>query len=367
MELTAATSNTMPHTYTKQELEERYKKLPEPLKDAMFSPDVAEKMFEIGKKNGLTIEKTGFMAEETGFIILGLTMPREFMKILSDRLEVDKDAAARIASDINHVILFPLREALKNAHNMEVGEAELQKEEIVIKKPAPAPMPEAKPTPSVPPPTPVPTNPQPRPQPIPKPSPTIPQLAMPAHAGPAGQTASQTKKIIDLRSLLSTPELPAAKLAPAVSVSTPAPQQTPRPAPVATPASIPPKIQQAAPIVQGPLSPMPEKPISLTPEKSVIPVPAPQPAIPKPAAPPAVQVPVPEKSFVPPPPIVIPPNPKPTPGPFQGMSQNPKNPPIDLRPAPVAVPEPAPAPVISPAPPAQKTYEGYDPYREPIE
>lgn len=344
----------MPHTYTKQELEERYKKLPEPLKDAMFSPDVAEKMFEIGKKNGLTIEKTGFMAEETGFIILGLTVPREFVGILSDRLEIDKDAAARIASDINHVILFPLREALKNAHNMEVGEAELQKEEIVIKKP----------TPPAPAPVVIPANPQPRTQPVPKSSPAIPPPARagqpPSRAGgmQAGQPAPQTKNIVDLRSLLSTPELPAAKPSPDVSASTPVPAQTPRPAPAPAPAIVPQKIQQAAPI--------PEKLASLPPEKATAPTPAPQPIIPKPPAPPAAQTPVPERPLVPPPPIVIPPNPKPESQPLQNMPQNPKNPPIDLRPA----PQPAPAPVIPPAPVQSsptKTYEGYDPYREPIE
>lgn len=121
--------------YTQKELEERYQKLPEVLKDALFSVEVANKIFETGKKYGLTIEKTGFLGEETGYVILGLTRPREFVQILSDRLEADEDEAREIASDINHQIFFPIREQLKSAHQLEISEEEIQKAEAVIKKP----------------------------------------------------------------------------------------------------------------------------------------------------------------------------------------------------------------------------------------
>ena len=120
----------MARTYTKRELEAQYEKLPDVLKEALFSVETADKVHEIGKKSGLTIEKMGFMAEEIGRVILGLTRPSEFLSALADRLEVDNDSARKIALDVNHQIFFPLREALKQTHQVEVGEATLQKEPI---------------------------------------------------------------------------------------------------------------------------------------------------------------------------------------------------------------------------------------------
>lgn len=122
--------------YTQQQLEERYQKLPDILKDAMFSADIAAKIFTIGKKHGLTIDKIGLMAEETGYIILGLTRPAEFIQILNESLAVEESKARAIAIDISHQVLFPLREALKTTHQVEVSEEAMQKNFIILKKPA---------------------------------------------------------------------------------------------------------------------------------------------------------------------------------------------------------------------------------------
>lgn len=129
----------MPRAYTKQQLQEQYEKLPAVLKDALYSVETADKVHEIGKKSGLTIEKMGFMAEEIGRVILGLTRPGEFIALLAERLETDKDTARKIALDINHQIFFLLREALKQAHQIEMGEAALQPRAPLPQRTAPAP------------------------------------------------------------------------------------------------------------------------------------------------------------------------------------------------------------------------------------
>ncbi|MEK7541793.1 MAG: hypothetical protein AAB533_03025 [Patescibacteria group bacterium] len=126
----------MPRAYTKQQLQERYEKLPDALKDAMFSTDVADKIFETGKKNGLTIEKIGFLAEETGRVILGLTRPNEFVAVLTGRLSTPADAAQKIASDINHQIFFPLREILKSTHQVDIGDAARPAADIDLRRAA---------------------------------------------------------------------------------------------------------------------------------------------------------------------------------------------------------------------------------------
>ena len=101
----------------------------------MFSTDVADKIFETGKKNGLTVERIGFLAEETGRVILGLTRPNEFVGLLAERLGTTTDAAQKIASDINHGIFFPLREVLKSTHQVDVGESAIQKPPAVDLRP----------------------------------------------------------------------------------------------------------------------------------------------------------------------------------------------------------------------------------------
>lgn len=123
--------------YTQAELETRYNKLPDILQDAMFNYDIASKIFETGKQFGLTVEKIGFLAEETGLVVLGLTRPDEFTQHLAERLEVDTEKARSIASAVNHRVFFPLREALKTTHQVEVNEEAIQKNFVILKKPAP--------------------------------------------------------------------------------------------------------------------------------------------------------------------------------------------------------------------------------------
>ena len=75
-----------------------YEELLAVLKEALFSVEVADKIGEIGKKFGLTIEQTGIMAEETGYVMLGLTRPNEFVGNLARELGVDTDRAQDIAN-----------------------------------------------------------------------------------------------------------------------------------------------------------------------------------------------------------------------------------------------------------------------------
>lgn len=106
-------------SYTPDQIEERYQKLPDALKQALFAPDVAEKIFNIGKKHGLTIEKIGLSADEAGAVILGFTKPNNFIGYLAEALEIGTGKAGEIAADINHEILFPLREELKKTHGID--------------------------------------------------------------------------------------------------------------------------------------------------------------------------------------------------------------------------------------------------------
>ncbi len=119
--------------YGKETLKTQYQKLPQALKEAIVSVEVADKMFELGKKYGLTIEKTGFLAEETGYVMLGLLKPSEFVGEIAKRLEIDGDKAKKIAAEVNHQIFFPIREMLKSAHQVEITYEKLEKQESGIR------------------------------------------------------------------------------------------------------------------------------------------------------------------------------------------------------------------------------------------
>lgn len=106
--------------FSQQLTEEQYRKLPDELKAAISSTDIAEKMFEIGRKFALSIEKNGFLAEETAFVVLGLIKPGGFPAVIKARLEVSEEEAQEIAKEVSNQIFFPIREALKKTHQVEI-------------------------------------------------------------------------------------------------------------------------------------------------------------------------------------------------------------------------------------------------------
>ncbi len=99
--------------YSKEELNEAYEKLPPELKEAMLSVDTVEAINSIGKKYRLHVDQIGDVGSETGYVLLGLTHPTDFVGSLTKRLGIDRILASQIASDINDQIFLQVREQLK--------------------------------------------------------------------------------------------------------------------------------------------------------------------------------------------------------------------------------------------------------------
>lgn len=108
--------------YDNEQTLEAFKKLPEDVKEAMFSVDTVEVTKKIGAKHKLMIDKIGELADETGLVMLGFTHPSQFISNLADRLEVDKTIAKEIGEEINSKVFYPIREKLKKIHGMEPPE-----------------------------------------------------------------------------------------------------------------------------------------------------------------------------------------------------------------------------------------------------
>ena len=136
-------------TYTQEELLDRYEKLPQALKDAIFAETNADKMYALGQKNGLTIDQIGEIASETGYVMLGVTHPGDFVRNLKQKLNIDQEKAREIAEDINREIFRPIREHLKDLHkitDLEMGEVPVP-ESATRYGAGPIPKPEIEPPP----------------------------------------------------------------------------------------------------------------------------------------------------------------------------------------------------------------------------
>ncbi len=117
---------------TEEQIIEKYEKLPEDLKKAIFSVEMTEAVKRIGGEYQLHIDKIGALGNETGMVMLGVTHPRDFIPNLSQRLGVDKETARKIAEEVNAQIFVKIRESLKKIHGVG-GEvpAGVRKEEII--------------------------------------------------------------------------------------------------------------------------------------------------------------------------------------------------------------------------------------------
>jgi len=102
-----------------EQIKKRLQKLPEDLKDAIFSEENTTVLLAIGKKYNLPIDKIGELSTATNYIILGAIKPGEYIAELAKRLEVDKEVARKIAHDVNEKIFSKIRESLKKIHKID--------------------------------------------------------------------------------------------------------------------------------------------------------------------------------------------------------------------------------------------------------
>lgn len=103
--------------FTHDEIRERFDKLPEPLRNAMFADINTNLMLELGKKHGLLIDQVGQLADETAYIILGLVHPKDFVARLSERIRIPHEKAIALATDVNAKVFDPIRAHLMRAHD----------------------------------------------------------------------------------------------------------------------------------------------------------------------------------------------------------------------------------------------------------
>lgn len=106
--------------YTKEQLWKVYEKLPEDLKEAIFSAETADNIYDICTRNGIEDDKISEIAKLTGRVLMGILPPEDFQETLEKELKLKKDIAKKIAHEINRFIFFPVKESLAALYIMEV-------------------------------------------------------------------------------------------------------------------------------------------------------------------------------------------------------------------------------------------------------
>ena len=114
--------------YTKEQVEQRFENLPDELKEALASVETADELENIGKKHSLMLDQVSELADETGLVMLGFTKSDQFVRNVSQRLNINEAKAVDIARDVNSTILDKIRDGLRQIQEQAQSEEEIAPE-----------------------------------------------------------------------------------------------------------------------------------------------------------------------------------------------------------------------------------------------
>jgi len=102
--------------FSQEEAKKRLEALPPSVRTLIYSKEMTGIIETIGKKYNLFIDKIGTLESETSFLMLGFTEPKDFARILSERIPIDPPTAVNLAQDVNDQLLVRVRSALKEMY-----------------------------------------------------------------------------------------------------------------------------------------------------------------------------------------------------------------------------------------------------------
>jgi hypothetical protein len=125
----------MEQEYSKEFFWKTYEKLPEDLKEAVFSEKNNQTLEKICAGMGLDEEQTSVVAKYTGRVLMGLLPFKEFPITLELELNVDEQTANKLAREINLAIFKDVRVSLDKIHEEKEGhvsnDANIKKDDII--------------------------------------------------------------------------------------------------------------------------------------------------------------------------------------------------------------------------------------------
>lgn len=110
-------------------LKEYLAKIPQDIKDIMYSLDYQKLLEEIVKKNNLMIDQAGNLEVETTLVLAGLSPLRDYIDGLEKALEIPREKAEEIAKDVDNFIFKNIRKSLQ-----EINDEDDQAEYVIEQK-----------------------------------------------------------------------------------------------------------------------------------------------------------------------------------------------------------------------------------------
>lgn len=116
--------------YTPQQIDKALEKLPDELKEAVFSMETADAIWQACTKQKITDERMTKIAEYAGYVLMGLLLPQEFQEKLQKEIKLPKKAAEELGREINRFVFYPVKPALEELYRIEITPSEKTKEEL---------------------------------------------------------------------------------------------------------------------------------------------------------------------------------------------------------------------------------------------
>jgi len=110
----------MGRKYTSEQFWKLYEKLPQELKDALFAEETGDNIYDVCKRNGV-LENLEEIVEYVGQVLVGVTPPDEFRESLEKDLGIEKEAAKKVAQEINRFIFYPVKTSLEEVYKIPIA------------------------------------------------------------------------------------------------------------------------------------------------------------------------------------------------------------------------------------------------------
>lgn len=107
--------------YSKEQLNELYKSLPEELQNALYSEQNGKNIKEICEEKNIKDNKDIFEINKyVGYVLFGLLSPNKLSSLLEKELKIDKDSAEQINNRINNSIFLPIKDVLEPLYGIDL-------------------------------------------------------------------------------------------------------------------------------------------------------------------------------------------------------------------------------------------------------
>ena len=110
--------------YSQEEFWKLYEKLPQELKDAIFSGDTADHIVNICKRYDIAEGNIPNIVKQIRNVLLGLLSPNDFQGVLELELKIEKEVSEKIFHEVNRFIFYPVKAELEQLYGVKTGDGD---------------------------------------------------------------------------------------------------------------------------------------------------------------------------------------------------------------------------------------------------